>query len=117
MTFVKGYESVFNVLNRSPDVECVSQVFTSRGPTSRTSYHFQWRIQDFPEEGALTPKGGHQSIIWPIFPENCMKMKKFWARGGGRASLALPLRSATDFDAKDLEISYSKKLKKFHLII
>ena len=44
---------------------------------------FQWRIQDFPEEGALTPEeGGYQPIIWSIFPENCMKMKKFWARGG-----------------------------------
>ena len=50
----------------------------------------QWRIQDFPEEGALTPKGGRQPVIWPIFPENCMRMKKFWA-GGGRASLAPPL--------------------------
>ena len=41
-----------------------------------------WGIQDFPEEGALTPKGGRQPIIWQIFPENCMKMKKFWAIGG-----------------------------------
>ena len=47
---------------------------------------FQWRIQDFPEEGALTPKGGRQPIIWPIFSENCMKMKKFWAGGGARPS-------------------------------
>ena len=51
----------------------------------------QWRIQDFQEEGALTPKGGRQPISWPIFSENCMKMKKFWARRGGRASLAPPL--------------------------
>ena len=50
----------------------------------------QLGIQDFPEEGALTQKGGRQPIIWPFFPENCMKMKKFWARGG-RASLAPPL--------------------------
>ena len=52
----------------------------------------QWRIQDFPEEGGANPKGrgGRQPIIWPIFPKNCMKMKKFWARGGG-ASLAPPL--------------------------
>ena len=41
----------------------------------------QWWIQDFPEEGALIPEGGRQPIIWPIFPENCMKMKKFWAGG------------------------------------
>ena len=26
-----------------------------------------------------TPRGGgHQPIIWPNFPENCMKMKKIW---------------------------------------
>ena len=50
----------------------------------------QWRIQDFPEEGALTPKGEHQPIIWPIFPKNCMKMKKFWTRGG-REGCAPPL--------------------------
>ena len=43
---------------------------------------FQWQIQDFPEEEAPTP-GGRQPIIWPIFPKNCMKMKKFWARSGG----------------------------------
>ena len=54
----------------------------------------QWRIQDFPEEGALTPRGGgRQPMILSIFAENCMKMKKFWPRGG--ASLAPPLRSAT----------------------
>ena len=55
----------------------------------------QWRIQDFPEEGAPTPRGGRQPMILSIFSENCMKMKKFWPRGGGRASPAPPLRSAT----------------------
>ena len=57
---------------------------------------FQWWIQDFPEEGALTLKGGCQPIIWPIFPKNCMKMKKFWARRGARFPHT-PLRSATEF--------------------
>ena len=37
--------------------------------------------------------GGRQPIIWPIFPENCMKIKKIWSKGG--TSLAAPLRSAT----------------------
>ena len=47
-------------------------------------HQHQWRIQDLPE-GAPTPgRGGRQPIIWPIFPENCMKIKKFWAGGGGR---------------------------------
>ena len=36
----------------------------------------------FPRGGALIPKGGGcQPIIWPIFPINCMKIKKFWAAG------------------------------------
>ena len=26
------------------------------------------------------PQRGRQNTIWPISPENCMKMKKFWAR-------------------------------------
>ena len=36
----------------------------------------------FPRGGDAKPKGGRKPIIWPIYPENCMKMKKFWARGG-----------------------------------
>ena len=41
---------------------------------------FQWRIQDFPQGGAPTPKS---AIIFQFFPENCMKMKEFGPRGGG----------------------------------
>ena len=40
----------------------------------------QWRIQDFPEEGASTP-GGRQYTILPKFPKNCMKLKEFGPRG------------------------------------
>ena len=47
----------------------------------------------FPRGGGANPKGG-QPIIWPILPENCMKMKKFWA-GGGACVPRAPLRSAT----------------------
>ena len=47
----------------------------------------QWRIQDFPQGGAPTPK---IAIIFQIFDENCMKMKEF-GPPGGRASLAPPL--------------------------
>ena len=49
---------------------------------------YQWRIQDFPQGGAQTPK---IAIIFQIFAENCMKMKEFGPRG---ASLAPPLGSA-----------------------
>ena len=45
----------------------------------------QWRIQDFPEEGAPTPQGGgRQHMILPKFPKNCMKLKEFGPRGGAR---------------------------------
>ena len=53
----------------------------------------QWRIQDFPQGGAQTPK---IAIIFQMFAENCMKMKEFGPRGGGRASLAPPLGSANE---------------------
>ena len=51
--------------------------------------HIQWRMQDFPQGGAPTPK---IAIIFQIFAKNCMKMKEFGPPGGGgRASLAPPL--------------------------
>ena len=54
----------------------------------------QWRIQDFPEEGAPTPRGGgRQHTILSKFPKNCMKLKEF-GPPGGRVPCA-PLRSAT----------------------
>ena len=44
----------------------------------------------FPRGGGAKPRGGHQPI-WPIFPENCMKMNKFRTRGG-----ACPLQPPLD---------------------
>ena len=41
---------------------------------------YQWRIQDFPQEGAPTPK--NLLFSW-FFAENCMKMKEFGPPGGG----------------------------------
>ena len=40
------------------------------------------------------PKEGRQRIIWPIFPENCMKIKKFGSGGGG-AHARTPLNKVT----------------------
>ena len=40
----------------------------------------QWRIQDFPQGGAQTPK---IAIIFQIFAENCIKMKEFGPPGEG----------------------------------
>ena len=65
----------------------------------------------FPRGGGATPKkrGGRQPIFWPIFPENCMKMKNFWA--GGRKGRA-PLRSATDQDDPDMsQVNFPQKIE------
>ena len=51
----------------------------------------QWRIQDFPEEGAPTPRGGRQHTILPNFPKNCMKLKEFWPGGEGAGARPPPL--------------------------
>ena len=51
----------------------------------------QWRIQDFPEEGAPTLRGGRQDTILLKFPENCMKLKKIRPPGGGARPLRPPL--------------------------
>ena len=53
----------------------------------------QWRIQDFPEEGASTLHGGRRHMILPNFPKNCLKLKEF---GPGGASLAPPLHLPLD---------------------
>ena len=54
-------------------------------------YCTQWRIQDFPQGGAPTPK---IAIIFHIFAENCMKMKEFGPPGGGARVPGAPLGSA-----------------------
>ena len=37
------------------------------------------------------PRGGREHTILPNSPKNCMKLKEFGRRGGGRASLTPPL--------------------------
>ena len=94
--FAKTRNKTFEVTKiRQEKSFCSIAIFTRIIIFRLTIHQVQWRIQDFPQEGALTPKGGRQPIIWPIFSENCMKMKKFWARGGARVPCA-PLRSATE---------------------
>ena len=43
--------------------------------------------------GANHPGRGHQPIILPNFPKNCMKLRTFWTVGGepGSPPLDLPL--------------------------
>ena len=48
----------------------------------------QWRIQDFPQGGAPTPK---IAIIFQIFAKKCMKIKEFGPPGGARVPGAPPL--------------------------
>ena len=56
--------------------------------TKKRQLAIQWRIQDFPQGGAPTPK---IAIIFHIFAENCMKMKEFGPPGGGAHPWRPPL--------------------------
>ena len=67
----------------------------------------QWRIADFPGEGAPTPQGGCQHTILPYFPKNCMKLKEFGPPGGvrvPRAPLDLPLQCSTKHKQRIFEM-------------
>ena len=50
----------------------------------------QWRIQDFPEEGAPTP-GGAPTYDFAIFSQKLHEIERIWAPRRGRTSLAPPL--------------------------
>ena len=60
------------------------------------NFGYQWRIQDFPEEGGLTPKGGEDAnlLFGQFSPKTASKWRNF-GQGGARPSP--PLRSATGY--------------------
>ena len=60
----------------------------------------QWQIQDF-SKAVCQPLRGRQPIIWPICPENCMKMKKFWLGGA---------RPQRQIRGKDRKLSFPSNL-------
>ena len=43
----------------------------------------QWRIQDFPEEGAPTPQGGAPIYEIAKFSEKLHEIERIWTPGGG----------------------------------
>ena len=55
----------------------------------------QWRIQDFTEEGELTPKAAANLLFGQFFLKTSWKWKKFRPEGEEHTSLAPLLRSAT----------------------
>ena len=87
---------------REERVKCTSQ---KRDNTS------QWRIQDFPEEGAPTLQGERQHTNLSNFPKNCMKLKEFGPPGGGGARppappLDPPLHLSQKFATNFLELCH-----------
>ena len=81
-----------------PDAVLTPNVALGGMATQSTTHEdiSQWRIQDFPEEGALTPKGRVPTYYLANFSRKLHENKEIWGqRGGGRASLMPPLRSAT----------------------
>ena len=54
----------------------------------------QWRIQDFPEEGALTPKEGAPTYYLANFSRKLQENEEILGQRGARVPRA-PRRSAT----------------------
>ena len=44
----------------------------------------QWRIQDFPEVGALTPQGGAPTYDFVKISQKLHEIERIWTPGGGR---------------------------------
>ena len=55
----------------------------------------QWRIQDFPGEGAPTPKGGAPTYYLANFSRKLHENKEIWGHRGGARLSRPPLRSPT----------------------
>ena len=81
---------LFNELDSSPQLST---------PVCLSLYQHQWRIQDYPQGDAPTPKIAN---IFQNFAENCMKMKEFGSPGGGSASLVPPFGSANEHPDPDI---------------
>ena len=54
----------------------------------------RWRIQNFPEVGAPTPKVVVKYFLASFSTKNCMELKEFGAGRGGGASMVSTIRSA-----------------------
>ena len=70
------------VIGRGVFGPCACWLSVCRSKSSSLGGDHQWRIQDFSQGGAPTPK---IAIIFQIFAKNCMKMKEFGPPGGARA--------------------------------
>ena len=55
------------------------------------NFHFQWQIQDFPEEGALTPKGGAPTYYLANFSQKLHKNEEILGQRGGTRPSHPPL--------------------------
>ena len=77
----------------SDDLSIESGLFDEVNKTTvKLRYIYQWWIQDFPQGAPISKVG--PTYYLTIFSQICMKVKKFWPRRGGGASLA-SLKSAT----------------------
>ena len=111
LKFLTGYlDSIFTHSH-----DCVQGLISLSGfkphhlhmDTWAVPWPIQWRIQDFPEEGAPTPRGA-QTYDFAIFSQKLHEIERIWApKGGARPSR--PLRSATAIPVQDITRLYSHR--------
>ena len=59
-------------------------MFSQRKIKHSSINQFQWRIQDFPEEGAPTPRGGAPTYDFAKFSPKLHEIERIWTPGGAR---------------------------------
>ena len=57
--------------------------FNSRKKHHVVVMYVQWRIQDFPQGGAPTPKS---AVIFQFFPQKLHENERIWTPGGARVA-------------------------------
>ena len=70
---------------------CVSVSVCLSVASLSKSYRQQWRIQDFPDGGAPTPRWGHQPTILPNFYRKLHENERIWTPRGGAHPWCPPL--------------------------
>ena len=82
--------SFFSISTRNPTV--ITKKYSLKHKKMHCTHTMFLRTLKIISISSVEPQRvGRQHIIWPTFPKNCVKMKKFWARGWGARPLRPPI--------------------------
>ena len=89
-----------------PEIFAVTPPVSAKSSNKFFCIGYQWRVQDFPERGAPTPK---IIIFCKYFAKNCMKMKEFGPPGAHVPGT--PLRSTNGYPGVSIKVTLTSHQK------